>query len=220
MPNPELLLPGRFRGAVFDFDGLLVDSEPGWSRAEAKLLARHGAALTLADRHASVGRSIADTAGAYADRLGLPHEKRPSFVMELVELARDEYLAGFEVRPGGARLVAALRPRMRLALASNTTRSLIDLALSVTPFAESFDAIVTSDDVEWPKPAPDLYLLACARLDVGPGDAVAFEDSMSGVRSAHDAGLTVIAVPDRPGPEFAIADLVVQSLLDIRVESV
>jgi HAD superfamily hydrolase (TIGR01509 family) len=104
---------------------------------------------------------------------------------------------------------------MPIALASNTGRALIDLALAATPFADRFSAIVTADDVEHHKPAPDLYLLACERIGVAPSDAVAFEDSPAGVRSAFAAGLAVVAVPVSTDPAFALADVVVCSLSDL-----
>ncbi len=152
---------------------------------------------------------------AYSARLELTPEAIPALRAEMIELAAEEYGAGFALQPGADDLLALLRPAMPLALASNTGRSLIDLALASTPFASSFDVVVTADDVEHHKPAPDLYLLACARLGVLPADAVAFEDSVAGVRSARAAGLTVVAVPVLPGPDFDIADIVVRSLTEL-----
>jgi HAD superfamily hydrolase (TIGR01509 family) len=218
--GPELALPGRFRGAVFDFDGLLVDSEPGWARAEERLLARHGHRYTDADRLATVGRSIDDSVCVYAERLGLAPDGVPALRAELIELARAEYLAGFPIRPGATALVGALGGWMPVGLASNTDRMLVEAALERTPFATAFRVIVTADDVEHPKPAPDLYLLACRLLGVEPSAAIAFEDSASGVRAAKAAGLTVVAVPQEPELGAALAglpDLVVASLAELAV---
>jgi HAD superfamily hydrolase (TIGR01509 family) len=219
VPRTEIVLPGRFRAAVFDFDGLLVDSEPAWARAEAALLMRRGESMTDADRIATVGRSIDDSVAAYGDRLGIPADEWPALRAELVALAQEAYLAGVTVRDGAAALVEALRSALRLGLASNTDRSLVSPALMATPFASAFEVVVTSDDVVNPKPAPDLYVLACRRLGVRPADAVAFEDSPAGVRSAHMAGLTVIAAPHHPDPAFALADAVVDSLAAVRVDT-
>lgn len=213
----DFALPGDFKAAVFDFDGLLVDSEPGWGRAEARLLARRDHVYTKADREATVGRSIDQGAVLFADRLGLSADEVPALRAELVELAREEYLRGFAICSGAPEIVAALRSRMPLALASNTDRSLIELALARSPFAASFDVVVTRDDVEHPKPAPDLYALACQRLGVRPADAVAFEDSVSGVLAAKAAGLTVVAVPQLAGLDIDVADVVVGSLAELVV---
>ena len=78
-----------------------------------------------------------------------------------------------------------------------------------------FDVIVTSDEVEHPKPAPDLYLLACERLGVDPSDAIAVEDSATGVLAAKAAGLACIAVPPDAEVDVRTADRVVASLLDL-----
>lgn len=215
MAPPELILPGRFRAAVFDFDGLLVDSEPSWGRSEERLLARHGLSYTEDDRRATVGRSIDESVAVYAARLDLPAEWVPALRAELIDLARIEYAAGFAPRPGAAELVAALRPWMRLAVASNTDRALVEVGLARTPFGTTFDVVVAADDVGRPKPAPDVYLLACRRLDVRPSEAIAFEDSASGVYAARAAGLTVVAAPSVPGLPLDAADFVVDSLADI-----
>jgi HAD superfamily hydrolase (TIGR01509 family) len=213
----DFVLPGEFKAAVFDFDGLLVDSEPGWRRAEALLLARHGGIYTEADSRAAIGRSIDQSVIEYADRLGLPSDELVALRAELRDLAREEYLDGFPLCPGAPELVVALGRHIRLALASNSDRSLIELGLSLSPFEGSFDVVVTRDDVDRPKPAPDLYALACRLLGVQPRDAVAFEDSVSGIAAAKMAGLTVVAVRQLPGPDLEAADIVVHSLADLVV---
>lgn len=217
MGRPELALPGRFRGAVFDCDGLLVDSEPAWGRAEARLLARRGHAYTEADRRATVGRAIDEGVSLFAERLGLSRDELPSLRSELIDLARDEFQAGIALRPGAAELVSSLRMWMRLGVASNTDRTLVELALAGTTIAGSFDVIVTGEDVADPKPAPDLYLLACRLLAVRPSDAIAFEDSEAGVLSASAAGLTVVAAPQLAGLSLDNADFVVDSLAELSV---
>ena len=207
-----LALPGRFRAAVFDFDGLLVDSEPGWARAEARLLERHGSRFTAEDAVATVGRSPDASIAIYAERLGLGVEAHAALKAELLALVGDEYRAGFPPMPGAEALVRRLAASIPVALASNTGRELIEPGLAATPFADAFTAIVTSSDVVHHKPAPDLYLLACERLGVPPANAVAFEDSPTGVRSAVAAGLTVVAVPAPGGPPVPDAHLVIPSL--------
>jgi HAD superfamily hydrolase (TIGR01509 family) len=214
----ELVLPGRFRAAVFDFDGLLVDSEPGWARAEAQLLANHGSVFTPEDAAATVGRSPDQSIAIYGSRLGWHPARWPELKAELLALVGDEYRRGFPPMPGAVLLVTALAGRLPVALASNTGRDLIAPGLAATPFASVFPVVLTADDVANHKPAPDLYLLACERLGVAPADAVAFEDSLTGVRSARAAGLTVVAVPEQRTPAFDIADLVVGSLLEVTVE--
>ena len=101
---------------------------------------------------------------------------------------------------------------MRLGLASNSPRFLVDDALATAGLTDAFDAIVTSDEVAHAKPAPDMYLLACERLGVEPSEAVALEDSTSGVTAAKAAGLTCIAVPQFAETDVSAADRVIDSL--------
>jgi len=88
-----LRLPGRFQAAVFDMDGLLIDSEPLWAMAEADLLAAHGGTMAEADRLATVGRSITASVVVYADRLGIP-DAAAELRAELIERVRALYADG------------------------------------------------------------------------------------------------------------------------------
>lgn len=204
-------LPGRFRAVVFDMDGLLLDSEEAWHQAERDLLAAHGAVLTEADRIASVGRSVDDVILWYAERVGVGPERAPELRDELMRLVRDRY-AEISPMPGARELIRRLRGRVQLGLASNTDRPLVDHALAATGLRDAFDVVVTADDVAAAKPAPDLYLLACERLGVRPDEAVALEDSETGVRAAKAAGMTCIAIPQVEGLDVSAADRIVDSL--------
>ena len=117
-------------------------------------------------------------------------------------------------RPGAPELLGALRGRVPLGLATNTKRSLADIILDRSGLAGSFDAETTGDEGR-PKPEPDIYLLACSRLGIAPGQAVALEDSPLGVRAAKAAGLTCIAIPSETDVDLAHADRIVTSLTEL-----
>ncbi len=129
LPSAPLVLPGRFRAAVFDMDGLLLDTEPMWHDAERELLERHGDTFSEADMIASHGRALVDTAAAYAPRLGLPAE---AIEREIADIMLAHYRKGAPLRPGARALVDALEGRVALAVASNTTASLVHLALEAS----------------------------------------------------------------------------------------
>ena len=207
-------LTGRYRAVIFDMDGLLLDTEILWHDAESDLFRRHGGEFTWDDKMAVIGTSHEVTADYFADRLGLPRDAGPALVTELQALMHERVRRAVDARPGAIELVSRLREvdGVRLGLASNSPRFLVDDALATAGLTDVFETIVTSDDVEHAKPAPDLYLLACERLGVDPADALALEDSASGIAAAKAAGLTCIGVPQFTETDASAADRVVDSL--------
>jgi HAD superfamily hydrolase (TIGR01509 family) len=119
-------------------------------------------------------------------------------------LARVTVVVGREARAmaGAPALVALVRDRVPTAVASNSPRALLDRALARGGFTGTLGVSVAADEVARPKPAPDLYLAACARLGAAPERCLALEDSAPGVRSALAAGLRTIAVPTVRGSEL------------------
>jgi HAD superfamily hydrolase (TIGR01509 family) len=210
-------LPGHYRAVVFDMDGLLLDTEVLWHRAEEELFRRHGASFTLEDKLQVIGTSFEHTARFFAKRLGQP-KRGPALVKELQELMRAEVRREVAARPGALELVERLRGQVPLGLASNSPRFLVDDALRTAGLSDAFDAIVTADDVEQGKPAPDLYLLACQRLGTAPGETLALEDSPSGVAAAKAAGLDCIAVPQYAETDVSAADRIIDSLEELLAE--
>jgi HAD superfamily hydrolase (TIGR01509 family) len=200
---------------LFDCDGLLLDTETCWTRAETALFARYGRSYGLAEKEALIGSTF-DAAGRIIGRLLDQPNRADALWDELYALASEELSSGVEPMPGAAALVAALRGRRPIAVVSNSPKDVVLAMLAQAGFADVFDLVICGDEVAEPKPAPDLYLRACALLDGNPADAVALEDSSTGVASARAAGVYVIGIPSLPTSRLD-ADLVAPSLEHLAV---
>jgi HAD superfamily hydrolase (TIGR01509 family) len=203
---------------VFDNDGLLLDTESVWTRAEQDLFERRGLDFTPANKRELVGTSAEIAGGILERRLGEPG-RAAELIEELNELVVAELEHGVEAMIGARELLERLRRRgTPVGLVSNSPLAFVRRSLEIVGFDDRFDVVISAHEVAAPKPAPDPYLEACRRLGVEPGPAVvALEDSPTGVAAARAAGLTVIGVPSLEGIELAEAHSIAESLLDVVV---
>jgi HAD superfamily hydrolase (TIGR01509 family) len=203
---------------VFDNDGLLLDTESVWTRAERDLFERRGLEFTPADKRELVGTS-AEIAGGILERwLGEPG-RAIALIEELNELVVAELEHGVEAMLGARELLDRLSRRATpLGLVSNSPLRFVRRSLQIVGLEYSFDVVLSAHEVAAPKPSPDPYLEACRRLGVEPGpDVVALEDSPTGVAAARAAGLTVIGIPSIEGVALEEADHLASSLQDAAV---
>jgi HAD superfamily hydrolase (TIGR01509 family) len=200
---------------IFDNDGLLLDTESVWTRAEQDLFERRGLEFTPQNKLELVGAS-AEIAGAILERrLGEPG-RAAALIEELNELVVAELEHGVEAMLGAREILADLKQRgTPIGLVSNSPIVFVRRSLEIVGFHDQFDVVLSAHEVAAPKPAPDAYLEACRRLGVEPGPAVvALEDSPTGVAAARAAGLTVIGIPSLDGIQLEEAHHLADSLLD------
>jgi HAD superfamily hydrolase (TIGR01509 family) len=202
---------------IFDFDGLIFDSETHEYETVREVFVDHGHELELEVWSQCVGREpgffdpiahLEELAGRPLDREALTELRRRRF-FERIE--GEGPIAGVEET-----LKAARGLGLKVGLASSSPREWVEPQLRKLGLLHYFDCIRTRDDVEHAKPAPDLYLAAVACLGVSPDRAVAFEDSPNGALAARRAGLYCVVVPNRitAALEFGEHDLRLDSLLD------
>ncbi|MGZ4353914.1 MAG: HAD family hydrolase [Gaiellaceae bacterium] len=203
------------RAFLFDFDGLIVDTEvpsrAGWEHVYRE----HGHELPPEKWALMVGTVGGWDPMAHLEELvGGPLERD-----RITERRLDHELAladAEELRPGILEYFAEARRRgLKRAIVSSATRSWIDRHLVRLEQAVGWDAIVTADgDTARAKPNPDLYLEALERLGVSADEAIAFEDSPNGVRAAQAAGIFCVAVPNEVTRSLGLdeADIVLDSL--------
>ena len=205
-------LPAQVSAVVFDCDGLLLDTETCWSRAEASLFADHGFGFGPAEKDLLIGRTLEAACHDMAEYFGEPGTG-PELVAELTRRVERELGDGVEPLPGAPELVELLAARVPLGVATNSPRALLDAALGRSGLRSTFQVSVAADEVTEPKPAPELYLRAFEMLDANPHHGVALEDSSTGVAAARAAGTFLITVPSQPGKELD-GDYVTTSLAD------
>jgi HAD superfamily hydrolase (TIGR01509 family) len=210
---------GDIEAVVFDMDGVLVDTEHLWDEVREALTEEWGGRYTPEAQEAMMGMSSLEWSRYLHEVVGL---REPPEVInaEVVRRMLARYDTDLPVVPGAVEAVRRLAADgLRLALASSSNRELIDAVLRRLELASVFEATVSSEEVARGKPAPDVYREAARRLGVPPERCVAVEDSASGIRSAHAAGMRVIAYPNRhyppPADVLALADDVVDSPADV-----
>jgi beta-phosphoglucomutase len=222
LPRPEAVL--------FDFDGILVDSEPMHYRAFIEVLGPLGMGFPwkeYVETYMGFDDRDAFREAFRAKGIALDDANLAKLVAAKSRAFQDGLRNGVTAYPGAIPLIESLRAvDLPLALCSGALRSDIDPILARLGVARCFDAIVSADDVRRSKPDPESYALAFARLWeryamllTVPGKSIAVEDTPAGIRSARGAGLRVLAVTNSYGAvELADADWIVESLESVRFE--
>jgi HAD superfamily hydrolase (TIGR01509 family) len=209
----------RFDAVVFDLDGVLVDSEPWWHETRLALAAEHGLTWTEDDSRAVMGPNSLGWARIMRDRRAFPYTDEG-----LVAVVVDRLVARYVREPGpviagAADAVRRIAATMPVAIASSSHPRVIEAAVDALGLHGVFSRIVSSDEVVHGKPAPDVYLLAAARLRVEPRRCLVVEDSYNGVRAGRAAGMAVALVPSALAPPapgtHGLASGVVARLADL-----
>jgi HAD superfamily hydrolase (TIGR01509 family) len=203
---------------IFDLDGVLLETEEIWNEVRHAFAVAHGGHWDAHDQPLVMGANSMQWAARMREHNGVALSDEEIYE-GIIGGLRERYAAHLPLLPGAVDVVRRLSLGYRLGVASSSPRELIEYALELAGLRSCFAAVVSSDEVERGKPAPDVYKEACSRLGTNLDRAVAVEDSSSGLRAAHDAGLTVIAIPNPaypPSPEsLALAHVVLGSVADL-----
>lgn len=205
------------RAVIFDFDGLIIDTETALVESFGDVHAAQGVAFDRERFDRTIGEAdfSFDPWQAFAadvDRAAL-------------EASRQEFHRGRDLRqnvlPGVVALLDAARAHeLRIGLASNSGHAHVESRLARFDLRARFEFIACREDVQELKPSPELYRLVLAHFGVAPREAIAFEDSHAGTLAAKRAGLWVVAVPNRSTAhhDFAHVDLRVPSMVECALE--
>ncbi|EPX84204.1 haloacid dehalogenase superfamily, subfamily IA, variant 3 with third motif having DD or ED [Rubellimicrobium thermophilum DSM 16684] len=207
-------MTSRYDAVVFDLDGTLIDTESLCNAAGVEACAALGLPVSGEFFESLAGIDDRTRVQLIGEHVGTAVDLS-AFLAAWDRLCIERFAQGIPLKPGAIELLEQIAAAgIPLALATSSRRGPAEDKLRMAGLARHFRTVVTFDDVAAPKPAPDAYLLAVDRLGVPPARALAFEDSETGARAAHAAGLTVVQVPDLHPTQGAHAHHVASSLLE------
>ncbi len=203
---------------IFDFDGLILDTESAAFQNWTEIYRSFGVELPISVWGQCIGTShhAFDVYDYLENQLGRPLDR--SELKRVLRKREQELISGLEPRPGVLDyLEEARKLRIALAVASSSDQDWVVGHLSRLGLAELFHSIRTSNDVEKVKPHPELYDLTLTFMGVSPDRAVAFEDSPNGIKAARAAGIYCVAVPNPVTAQLNLdhADYRIESMADL-----
>lgn len=193
-----------FKGAIFDQDGLLFDTEAIFQSSWVAAGREMGVDVPEAYTHAvcGLGRGrLPEMVRRY-----MPTLDPETYIARALAIAFERQMSSVPAfKPGVPEILAFFREKgVKMAVASSSTRDVVGHNLESSGIRSSFDAVVTGEDVANGKPAPDIFLRAAGRLGLQPSACTVYEDALTGIRAAHAAGCRPVMIPDRlpPTPEI------------------
>jgi HAD superfamily hydrolase (TIGR01509 family) len=203
-----------FSAAIFDMDGLLIDSERIIMQACIAAAQSHGITYTQTQFVELIGRNLNDSTRVMTSQLGGEDNfKKVAQSVDEILAQREDF---YPLRPGVREMLDFLNDqKIACGVASSSYQAVIQRRLSKVGVLKHFSHITSGDEVPRGKPNPDIYLLALTRLGVNAQDCIAFEDSELGAQAAIAAGLKVVVVPDLKQPSTFVQEnawMIVDSL--------
>jgi len=202
------------RAAIFDMDGVLVDSEPHYFAINSQLFQKLGFHVTLEEYQPFIGGSAQYMWSTLKKRFHLPQP-----VSELIALKRNWLLEQFQSilvspMPGIVRILDFLHDRsIPRAVASSSSRPMIELLLTKTDLFVYFSEITDGEEVRHGKPDPEIFLLTAKKLGIDPEECMVLEDSPKGIEAANAASMFSVGLCSSHGPEeLSHADILLESL--------
>jgi mannitol-1-/sugar-/sorbitol-6-/2-deoxyglucose-6-phosphatase len=212
------------KAAIFDMDGLLIDSEPLWKEAEVKVFNSIGVPVTHEMTSKTLGMRTDEVVAFWHQRYPWTGHALETIAEEIDSSVLELIAERGQPKPGVHKVIAAcMSLNLPMAIASSSTIRVIDAVVSKLGVGHHFLEVHSAQLEPYGKPHPGVYISVADKLGVRPDECAAFEDSPNGVISAKAAKMHCIAVPDpaqRDDKRFGIADMVVGSLNDVTAEMI
>lgn len=207
-----------FEAAIFDMDGLLIDSERLWHEAEVDVLGAVGVPIAATSARQTKGMFVEEVARYWFERYPWSGPSPTTVATEVVDSVMRLVVEKGSLQPGVHRALGLCRDRgIPLAVASSSQYRLVRLVLSHFALEDEFLVVYSAEEEPYGKPHPGVFLSTAAKLGVAADRCLAWEDAAAGVLAAKAARMACIAVPeaaDRGRPAFQIADAVLSSLTE------
>ena len=207
-----------FKAAIFDMDGLILDSERTVLNCWEKIGEKYGFKDIVTYGISVIGKNKKATIDEFERIYGEPGDRYERALREIYNVLAKK--GEVPLKPHTLELLGAMKNAgMKIAIASSSTREEVTTQMDMLGALPFFDTCVCGDQVTKSKPDPEIFLLACDALGVKPEEAVGLEDSFNGVRACKASGLYTIMVPDiiMPDDEMkSLADVILPSLKDVQ----
>jgi sugar-phosphatase len=207
-----------FEATLFDMDGLLIDSEVLWHKAEVEIFGALGVPLVATASRSTKGVFVNEVVDYWYARYPWPGPSEDEVVDMLLERVGSLVESEGRLLPGAIRAIDLTSDRGVVALASSTPLALIHRCLEHFNLTNRFVSVHSAEFEPYGKPHPGVFLTAASSLGIEPSRCLVFEDSAAGVIAARAASMSVVAVPsadDRGAVEFLLAELVLDTLEDL-----
>ncbi|HZT11263.1 MAG TPA: HAD family phosphatase [Candidatus Baltobacteraceae bacterium] len=208
---------------IFDLDGTLVESEQVWRDVRRDLVTGFGLRWSDGAQEAMMGMRTSEWSRYMHETLGVPLDETAIADRVIGEVA-ERLSADAPIIPGAADALNALAAAYPLALATSAARAVAGAVLDAAGWAPYFEIVVSADEVERGKPAPEVYLHTLELMGADPRRCAAIEDSANGIRSASAAGLAVVAIPNRAFPPsqsaLSLADRVLDGIGELTAQTI
>lgn len=210
------------KGVIFDMDGLLVDTEPLWQKAETEIFRNMGAPLTEAMCQSMMGRRIDEVVAHWCKQFNISQPSQKEIILDIQDRMEMLVRDGIDLLPGVRETLEYFFVyNYKIALASSSARQLIRAVMDTTSIEKYFSVVRSGECEIYGKPHPAVFLSALKEMQLKPDEVVVFEDSFYGGIAAKAAGMRTILIPGKErlhDPKLGFADKVMASMEEFSEE--
>ncbi len=213
----------QYKAAIFDMDGLLIDSEPLWQEAGIETLSGFGIRLTLEQYHTSTGLRTTEWVAHWFRQYAVSQDHAAEAIDTIIRKAIEKIAAAGVALPGSMEILQFFKNNNILTgLATSSPMSLVDVVVDKLQIRHYFKVMSSAEHLPYGKPHPQVFLDCAGALGVLPEDCIVFEDSFNGLIAAKAAKMKCVVVPAREQsshPRWSAADLKLTTLEEFTDET-